>query len=70
MYKRNWLVYTDYYGFKSVLVVYGTEEEMQEYMKSEYGYVPAYTGAIDEEVKAAKTLRLPIYLAPEIKRSY
>ena len=23
MYKRNWLVYTDYYGFKSVLVVYG-----------------------------------------------
>ena len=40
---------------------------MQEYMKSELGYIPAYSGATDDEVKYGEKLGLSAYLAPKIK---
>ena len=45
MYKRYWLITINRNGFETKALVYGTETEMQEYMTSECGYVPAYRGA-------------------------
>lgn len=67
MYERYWLITYTHNGFKFVTFVYGTEEEMQEYMKSELGYIPAYSGATDDEVKYGEKLGLSAYLAPKIK---
>lgn len=65
MYKRYWLVSINTNGFESKMLVYGTEQEMWSYMESEIGYIPGYTGATDEEVKAAKMLKIKAYIAPE-----
>ena len=56
-YKKN--------GFKYYLYVQGTEPAVREYMESEMGYMGSYTALTDEEVKMVKTLRCPIYEAPD-----
>ena len=65
MYKRNWLVKFKINGFKMVTLVYGTEEEMREYMKSEIGDNFYYVGATDTDVAYGKKLGIPVYLAPD-----
>lgn len=63
MYNRIWIVYPEIKGFKVAIFVEGTEDEVRDYMESEFGYMPAYTGATNDEIASAKKLRLPIYIA-------
>ena len=63
MYERYWLVTINRNGFATKALVYGTETEMQEYMISMCGFVPAYSGATEEEVKAAKSIGMKAYIA-------
>ena len=63
MYKRYWLITINRNGFATKARVYGTETEMQEYMTSECGYVPAYRGATEAELKAAKLIGMKAYTA-------
>lgn len=66
MHKRNWLVNLDINGLGLVsLLVYGTEEEVREYMKREDFY---YICATDITVAHGKKLGIPVYIAPEIKK--
>ena len=67
MYKRVWYFKVNVKGFDTRIFVYGTEEEAQEYMKWEFGYLPGYTGATEQEEAAARLLGMKIYLAPEVK---
>ena len=67
MYKRIWGFKIDNRGFESLVLVYGTEEEVQEYMRSEYGYIPRYSGMTNKEEDAARVLGLKVYLAPEVR---
>lgn len=66
MYKRYWLVTVTNNGFQSKMLVHGTEQEMWGYMESEIGYIPAYSGASEREVEAARLLGIKAYLCPEI----
>ena len=75
MYKRYWVVTIWKNGFEAKMVVYGSEEELWDYLNSEIGGGTerttgnyAYTGATDKELEAARTLRMKIYLCPEIRR--
>ena len=63
MYKRYWLITINRNGFETKALVYGTETEMQEYMTSECGFVPAYRGATEAEVEAAKSIGMKAYTA-------
>ena len=63
MYKRYWIITIKRNGFETKALIYGTEAEMQEYMTSACGYVPAYRGATEKEVAAAKSLGIKAYLA-------
>ena len=63
MYTRWWLVHVTMKGFDCPIFIKGTEEEMQAYTESEFGYVPAYSGATDKEVEAGVQLRMKFYLA-------
>lgn len=69
MYERNWRVIASISGFKAILFVYGSEVEMQDYMKSELGYIPAYVGASDEMVAQYKAVGGKVYLAPRKEES-
>lgn len=60
--KRYWIVKYVCSGFELPIFLYGTEREMQEYCKNEFGHIPAYSGATDTEVEAGKTLRMKFYL--------
>lgn len=66
MYKRTWVFSLVALGFETKLFVYGTEEEVREYMYSEFGSIPRYSGATEKEVEAAKLLKIKIYLAPDV----
>lgn len=75
MYKRYWLVAFWKNGFEGKMLVYGTEEELWNYLNSEIGGGDdrrigdySYKGATEEEVKAAKLLKIKAYIAPEIRR--
>ena len=75
MYKRYWLVAFWKNGFEGKMLVYGTEEELWNYLNSEIGGGDdrrignySYKGATEEEVEAAKLLRIKAYIAPEIGR--
>ena len=59
--KRTWMVTYKFNGFQSKLFIEATEENLWRYMESELGSMCAYTGASEAEVKAAKTIGLPIY---------
>lgn len=48
-YRGNWLVRLMTNGFESVMAVYGTEEEMRQYLRSELeGCSFSYVGMSDE----------------------
>ena len=65
MYERYWMCKINTNGFESMMLVYGTEQEMWSYMESELGYTPGYHGASDNEVKMAKTLGMKVYMCPK-----
>ena len=50
-------------GFDFPLFVRGSENEVREYMESEFGYMGRYTMLTDEEVDCVYALRLTIYIA-------
>lgn len=62
MYKRYWLAHYEKNGFSFPVFLYGTEQELWEYTKSEFGYQLGYRGATDEEVKAGRLLGMKFYL--------
>lgn len=71
--RRYWLVSFWKNGFEGKMLVYGTEEEMWEYLNSEIGGGDSrhtgnysYSGATEKEIEAAKILRIKAYLCPEI----
>ena len=63
--EQVWKVDYEYRRFKFSLFVRGTEPEMHAYMESEMGYVGGYHACTDKELDAVKTLKIPIYIAPE-----
>lgn len=66
-YRRNWLVRLVLNGFESAMAVYGTEEEMRQYLRSELeGCSFSYVGMSDERYSAYKALGGKCYLAPEL----
>lgn len=66
MYERYWLIKYKYNGFKFITFVYGTEDEMREYMQSELGTDFSYVGATDDEVRYGEKLGLSAYMAPKL----
>ena len=62
-----WRVEYEYRGFKQLILVRGTENEMRAYMDSEMGYVGRYSACSDREIDAAKVLKLPVYIAPKLE---
>lgn len=50
--------------FNYFILIQGTEEEMQDYLNSEMGYVGRYCALPENEVRKARDLGTPIYLAP------
>ena len=69
MYRRVWRLEPVINGFRTFLLVEGTEAEMWEYAQSELGTIPAYTGASEDEVKALKKMGAKIYIAPKLEES-
>lgn len=65
MYERYWLINHVVYGFEMKFFAYGTEEDIQSYLTSEFGSILSYTGASDAEVSAGRTLDMKVYLAPK-----
>lgn len=53
-------------GFDYVIFIQGTEPEMQEYVKWEFGYIGSYHAITDDEYECVKKLDLPVYLAPQL----
>lgn len=64
--EQVWQVQYEENGFKYKIFVRGTEPEMQAYMESEMRFVGGYSACTDTELAAVKTLKLPIYIAPEL----
>ena len=52
--------------FTYFILIQGTEEEMQDYLNSEMGYVGRYSALPENEVRKARDLGTPIYRAPKI----
>lgn len=64
MYKRYWLVGFWKNGFEGKMLVYGTEQELQNYLSTELDSYH-YWGASEQEVEAARLLKIKAYIAPE-----
>ena len=64
-----WQVTYEKNRFKFSIFVEGTEPEMRAYLNSEMGFVGSYHACTKDEVKAARLLRFPIYIAPELDRT-
>lgn len=65
MYKRVWMVKVSRGGYDLVLFFEGTEAELRAYLDSEllqYFDTYHYRGANEQEVAAAKSLGMKIYL--------
>lgn len=62
MYKRYWIAKYVKNGFEFKVFLYGTEQELWDYTKSEFGYQLAYSGATDKEVEAGKVLGMKFYM--------
>lgn len=60
--KRNWMVTCERNGFRYKIFVNATEERLQKYISTELPEATRYTGATDNEIEAARLLKLPIYL--------
>lgn len=63
MYKRYWLINVLTNGFESMMLLYGTEDELRNYLDSELPGGYRYHGATDEEVEALKKFGMKAYLA-------
>jgi hypothetical protein len=65
--RGNWLITLNINGFMTKIAVYGYEEEVRDYINSEIPekYLKSYVGMRDSDVSAWKSLRLPIYMAPD-----
>lgn len=63
MVEQVWKVNYKKNGFSYSIFIRGTEKEMWEYTESEMGYTGSYSALTSAELKAAETLRMPIYLA-------
>jgi hypothetical protein len=73
--RRYWLVAFYKNGFEGKMLVYGTEQELWDYLNSEIGGGDErhtgnyrYSGASEADIKAAKQLGIKAYLAPEINK--
>ena len=68
--RRTWIVRLDINGFRTFIMVYGTEREIISYVESEIPsqYIKSYSGMSDSEVETAKKLKMAVYLAPELER--
>lgn len=73
--RMHWLVKFWKNGFEGMMMVYGTEEELWDYLNSEIGGGDerhtgnySYHGASQYEIEAAEKLRMKTYLCPQIKR--
>ena len=65
--KRNWIYKFYQRGFKMVIIIEGTEDEMRAYLPEINPKGNGmYSGATDKEVEHYKSLGMPIYLAPTI----
>lgn len=60
-----WQVWYENRMFNYFILIQGTEEEMQDYLNSEMGYVGRYRALPENEVRKARDLGTPIYLAPQ-----
>ena len=63
MYKRYWLIQLMTNGFESMMLLYGTEEELRNYLDSELPNGYRYHGVTDEEVETLKKFGMKAYLA-------
>ena len=52
--------------FDQLICVRGTEEEMRQYMESEFGFVGRYSACTGKELDAIGVLNIPIYIAPRL----
>ena len=73
MMRRYWLVGFWKNGFEGKMIVYGTEQELWDYLNSEIGGGDdrhtgnyRYSGATEKELEAAKVLGMETYLAPQL----
>lgn len=66
MYETCWIIRHNFGGLIATMVVYGTEFEMQEYMRYLFGYIPAYSAATEREITEAVSLGMKIYACPVI----
>lgn len=64
--KRLWKVKTTINGFELILMVRGTEEELQNYLYTEFPRWSSYIGATKEDENAATALGMKIYLASDL----
>lgn len=64
--EQVWKVEYENKFFKQVILVRGTEDEMRNYLESEFGFVGRYSACTATELDAADILRLPIYIAPKL----
>lgn len=65
--RMNWLITLDINGFMTKIAVYGYEEEVRDYINSELPakYLKSMVGMRESEQSLWKSLRLPIYMAPD-----
>lgn len=75
MNRRYWIVRFWKNGFEGVMLVYGTEDELWEYLNSEIGGAApghigdySYSGATGKEVEMARALKIKAYICPEVKK--
>ena len=54
-------------GFKFPVFVEGTYPEVHAYMSSEFGFMGANRAITDAEYDTIKKLKIPVYLAPQLK---
>ena len=64
--EQVWKVTYEQHGFDTVVLIRGTEPEMQDYVESEFGYVGSYYALSKEEAIACKRMGFKIYIAPQI----
>ena len=65
--KRNWIYKFSNNGFKMVVIINGTEDEMRAYLSEINPKGDGrYSGATNKEVECWKALGMPIYLAPTL----
>lgn len=61
-----WQVWYKNRMFNYFILIQGTEEDMEDYLYSEMGYVGRYRALSENEVRKARDLGTTIYRAPQI----